>query len=158
VDDELSGRSACALDESRRSQPGAAGERHDCACQPPTAASSSTEAGADDVADTANPADNATRHRPKTTSDRTRSTPNGLRDCSADRGKALAYPPNYSEREASSAPEGVKQPQPHGSYSSTGTRSQPLEPCADIPGEGDDHTSHPAERVAQVPQHGANRT
>jgi hypothetical protein len=129
---------------------GSANERPDCSHQPPTAASDSTEAGAEDVADTANQADNAT-------SDRTRRAPNGLDDCSADRDKALTYPPNYSEREAGSAHEGANQPQPHDSYSSTGTRGQPLERGADTRGEGDDHAGHPAERVTQAPQHRANR-
>jgi hypothetical protein len=110
------------------------------------------------VADTANHPYDATRHGGNAESDRTRSAPNGRHDSSARRGKALAYPPNSSEREAGSAHKGANEPHPHGSDSSTGTRGQPLEPGADIPGEADDHTGHPAERVTQAPQHRANRT
>ena len=137
---------------------GSANERANRAHQPPTVASDSTEAAAEDLADMASHAGDASRHGGSATSNRTRSASNGLHDGSADRGNALAYPPNYSEREAGSAHEGANQPHPHGSDSSTGTRGQPPEPGGDIPGEGDDHAGRPAERVTQAPQHRANRT
>lgn len=137
---------------------GSANERANCAHQPPTAASDSAEAEAEDLADVATGAGDATRHGGNATSDRTRSAPNGLHDSPDDRGKTLTYPPNYSEREAGSARDGANQPHPHGSDSSTGTRSQPHEPGADLPGEGDDHTCHLAKRLTQAPQHRANRT
>jgi hypothetical protein len=137
---------------------GSANERANRAHQPPTAASDSTKAEAEDPADMATHVGDATRHGGSATSDHTRTAPNGLHDSSAGCGKALAYPPNYSEREARSAHKRANQPHPHGSDSSTGTRSQPLEPGAGISGEGDDHTGHPAERATQAPQHRANRT
>ncbi|MGB8860666.1 MAG: hypothetical protein WCC60_15515 [Ilumatobacteraceae bacterium] len=136
---------------------GSANERSDCSHQLPTAASDSTEAGAEDPADMATHVGYATRHGGSATSDPTRSAPDGLHYSSADCGKALAHPPNYSEREAGSAHKGANQPHPQGSDSSTGTRSQPLEPGGDVPGERNDHTGHPAQRVTQAPQHNANR-
>lgn len=135
-----------------------ANERTNPAHQPPTAASDSAEAEAEDLADVATGAGDAARHGGNATSDRTRSAPNGLHDSSADRGKTLTYPPSNSEREPGSAHEGANQPQRPGSDSSTGTRSQPHEPGADLPGEGDDRTGHPAERVPRAAQHRANRT
>lgn len=137
---------------------GSANERPDRAHQPPTAASDSTEAGAEHMTDMATHAGDATRHGDNATSDRSRNAPYGIHDSPADRGKALTYPPNYSEREPGSAHEGANQPHPHGSDGSTGTRSQPLEPGANLPGEGADRTGHPAERLTHAPQHRANRT
>ena len=137
---------------------GSANERPNRARQPQATISDSTSAGADEVADTANHAGDAARYEGKATSNRASGATNGLHDCSADRGKALAYPPTYSERQAGNEHKGANEPHPHGSDSSTGTRSQPLEPGADIPGEDEDHTGHPAERVTQAPQHRPNRT
>jgi hypothetical protein len=105
---------------------GSANERANRAHQPPTAASDSAEAEAEDLADVATGAGDATRHGGNATGDRTRSAPNRLHDSSADRGKTLTYPPNYSERDAGSAHKGASEPHPHGSDSSTGTRGQPL--------------------------------
>ena len=100
----------------------------------------------------------ATRHSGTATSDRTRGAPNGLRDGPADCGKALAHPPNDSQREPESAHEWADQAHPHGLDSSTGARDQPLESAADAPGESDDNTGRPAERVTRAPQHGLNRS
>ena len=137
---------------------GSATERPNRARQPQATISDSTNAGADEVAETANDAGDAARYEGKATSNPPSGATNGLHNCSAGRGKALAYPPTYSERQAGSEHKGANQPHPHGSDSSTGTRSQPLEPGADIPGEDEDHTGHHAERVTQAPQHRPNRT
>jgi hypothetical protein len=126
--------------------------------QPPTAASDSTEAGAEHVAGPFNHDGDVARHGGNATSDRATGETNGLRDGAADRGEALTHPPNHSEREASSAHDGAHQSPPHRSDSSTGARRQPLEAGDDLPGEGDDHTANPAERVTQAPRHGGSRT
>ena len=133
-------------------------ECHDRAEQARTAAVDSTEAGAEDMADTATRRGDAASRGGNATSDRSRNALDGIPDRAADHSEALTEPPNRSKRQAHSAHEGTGQPRPHGSDGTTRTRSQPLEPRADLPGDGDDRTSHQAEQMSDAPHRRANRT
>ncbi len=135
-----------------------ADERPKPAREPSATGSDSADTEADEEAGTAKRTVDAARQERTDASNRVNGKLNGLHDCSADRGEALTYPPNHSERQACCAPEGTNQPHPHGSDGSTGPCGQAREPGADVPGEGDDHPGHPAERTSEAPHRRANPT
>jgi hypothetical protein len=126
--------------------------------QPHDNAPDSTNAGADDFPHPASYTDDESRYGGKATSDCGRGAPNGFLNGSAHRREALAYLPNYSEREAGSASEWANQESPDGSEGSSASRGQPREPSSDTLGEGEDPTGHAAEQATQAPHQDADQT